>query len=853
MAQNRETRLTLGGLVTQPSKYLTEPGSLSVATNVMSRQPGQLEARIGFEDYSNSEAAGQIPRRITNTTALGINLPIIQSNAAADNQALTSSTTGILTEAAAAFSSRGAVCEMRGRVFIDANPNSIGAPFQPQLVRAIDPQSSARARRAGLIPPSWIDVAPDTGYVGGAVPAAEHVAYAAHFEREHADGYIQIGPVSPIVRTLSDGNARDMNITVYWSKIATGNDWVKIGDRVKIYRSDAATTADGINSATMYLVRVVTLASADVTASLIATTDVCEEANAGELLYTNSGQDGADDSKWFPPSAADITVFKGATWYLAPFAWRTFRLSVPGTWGTFAIGDVRRKTGIGSFQVTGTAATGVAAFTLTNIAMAEGLAVGQVVVSDGSGAWTVGTTEILSIVGTTVTMTTTSAVTGAVDFRVGDRLEIMGAEYDASSPARLMRDIALRTQSDEMNYPCWMFANFPAFRNYTSTVDGDLNNVEIVFVAPSFSYDFSTTASFVNLRATNQTHWSPALAALGATVVTLGSDDLRKNRGFFSDIDEPEAVSPLSYRLFGRGSALRFVVIDDAMLAFCTDGTYVCTGDGQTWDIRPFDLSLVLLHPRAVDTMYGEIWALTNRGVVVISGGGVQEVSTPFIGNLIRQYEETYATSLARTNGAFYVQLVCDPYHKEVWLRYMSDDVTGVTLVFNAETKTWSTVSNSTERPTALGFAANVNKLLLGQKRVAGPDYTVRRLIEDSSVVASERMPEAVVKLNPYTGADLNTRKQWLEAVWDLEILSAGQDLGVTPFFGTVEYNPYEIAAPSGEFEHVVKVPRAAAHDKKLEPGIEFSGSAEASNTAPWRLSGVTVKYRQASPDTRRQ
>ena len=862
MAQNRETRLTLSGLVTQPNKFLAEPGSLAVAENVMCRQPGVIEPRMAFEEIADPATAGasSLPRKIdvlSNGDVL-VSLDPTGDTAATQTQRVDPDgiVTFVVTEDDSFFSTRGAFAEARDRAFVDQPTQGDRA----ERVRAIDPSDLALARRAGLMPPSIVEVG--LGTPGNAILVSRWAGWRAHFERQHEDGYIQIGPVSPITVALNgNGFAVRADITVRWVKgLATeveSEGFVKTGDLLRVYRTDNATSQNEVGD-TLRLTASIELTSTDITNGNATLLDVTADEGLGDFLYTNSGQGGSDESKWFPPSASDMVQFRDVMWYVTPYALTVFSLRVPGVWGATVTQEARASS-VGAFTVTGD--TTDTSAVITNISADDmvGLSIGQRLYSLTSGAFTPGA-FIIAIGVSSVTLSTFASSSDVGVFFVFIDMIYINAHglggtanlYEAASPGQLAHSMAVGTPANIFKDQAWLFFNRPITYTPGSVLEDSVAGIEVTFIAPSFA-----EGRRFDIAASNGDRYSPPLPALlTGTPVELGSDDPRKNRGHFSEIDEPEAVPILNYRFFGHGTLLKLIAVEDVLLAFCSDGTYVCTGDGENWDIRDLDRALKLLHRNAVDVLEGTVWALTNRGVVAISGGQVQEVSTPFIGDRIRELEEQFAASfepVAEGLCLYNVILKCDPTHKEVWVRWRDDTGDGVTLVFNVVTKTWTEISDVTESPTALGYDPARRSILIGMEKPQGSSIqTLRSSLPDTSPAPSSRMEAPSVQLNPFSDGDLNTKKQFVEVVYDLEL--AEGELEILPNFGELEYPAaYDVIGTGDDMEHVVKVPRNAANGKSLAPGFSITGTADLATAPVWRLSGVTVKFRVASPDTRRQ
>lgn len=132
--------------------------------------------------------------------------------------------------------------------------------------------------------------------------------------------------------------------------------------------------------------------------------------------------------------------------------------------------------------------------------------------------------------------------------------------------------------------------------------------------------------------------------AFRPTADGLSSDSThRPARLWYSKPDEPEAFPLTQFVDVGdSGSAvLALAALDDALLVWKEDGLYSVTGaPPSSWVVDEVDTRTRLIAPECVCVLDGVCFALTDRGVVAATAGGVQVVSGP-IATELRQYTQT--------------------------------------------------------------------------------------------------------------------------------------------------------------------------------------------------------------------
>jgi len=128
---------------------------------------------------------------------------------------------------------------------------------------------------------------------------------------------------------------------------------------------------------------------------------------------------------------------------------------------------------------------------------------------------------------------------------------------------------------------------------------------------------------------------------LDAPTTSPTTNDARANRLYFSQTDEPEAVSLTSYFEIGdqRYPILSLVPLRNALLVFKADGLWRVTGVApDQWSVDLLDPTLHLVRSEAVATAKNVAFAWGDRGFFAITEDSVQSLSAGKLDNELRTY-----------------------------------------------------------------------------------------------------------------------------------------------------------------------------------------------------------------------
>ena len=194
------------------------------------------------------------------------------------------------------------------------------------------------------------------------------------------------------------------------------------------------------------------------------------------------------------------------------------------------------------------------------------------------------------------------------------------------------------------------------------------------------------------------THGSEYFPVLPEPTVGSGyasSADIRLNGIQWSKTDQPEHVPEAFHELVGSGKheIVALQATKDALFIFKTDGIWRLSGPGADagWRIDPIDTTTVLLGPRCVTSLNGEVFAWTNRGVVRVGQYGVAaegNISDAAIGKDLEAAENGLAKFSQATPGAF---LTANERENELILGpATAGSKTSDPYVFNLKTGAWT-------------------------------------------------------------------------------------------------------------------------------------------------------------------
>jgi len=776
------------GLITQPGEYGLPPGALSKALNVCMRDPGLINSLPDVRAYrADVIGSGYTLRRLfpgdSNVLTIGDNAGTWAARwvSSGASTAITGPTGYTLTFGTA----KAQWTRTRERYFVTSE---IG-------IQALDSESDTSMRHAGFPPPItfWTS---SSSTNAGAIANGKAARWRSVVRRKQSDAYETISaPSTPVYYANGTGATVDPSFVVQWE----ASHGIAAGDIIELYRTKTQNTGTDPGD-TFYLVASYTVTSSDVTNTSATVPDRTPDTGIGAELYTNPGDAnaGPNKPKFPPPYATDVVTFKGHTFYFQTSTAASIKLLIPAVIGSLSSAYERTR-GIGLREAACNTTSGSP--TLSGVSATDilGVVAGQYVTGTGIPAAT--TVSSVNAGAGTITMSANATATGAITASIYDRIDI-----DGSASAAIDNYKQLVEEMVEKG--------LVVVSNEALNTD-DVNGAEFSIQQPRYA-DGSFT-----IRATNGANYTPALPNIADTATTVAAE-VRNNRYYWSEAEQPEAVPLLNYGFCGSGTHYRGIATRDAIYVFASDGLWRISGDAGVWRVDPVDPRLILAARNAVDVLGDVIWAYTNRGLVSISGDVVTEHSTGTIGDLVTgaAYSDSWDTYLA-----------CDELHREVWLTFRSGG-DSTSYVFNILTKAFTSVND--DEWSAMAYSRALQSLVIGEV-AANPD-----VLYFESDTSATRMPGADARYQPLDMGDPFTLKEFQ----DLEFIFGGMSGGtatLVPSFDGTTYTSVTVPQSSLESRARVMVPRnAPAIDTRIAPGFTLSAGGTSQN---WHLRGVSVRF----------
>lgn len=811
MSTIKEEALVISGLATSPNEAgILPPGSLRVADNVVLRRPGVLEPLPAY----SSSTYGTYSSRMTPRMFPGPSGEVLVVNGAspaAMNQAYWLDSGGFLPLGVGPTLTYGSTVRN-----IQFNPGQ--TQYAVQRNRSILTEAKSpivmddvvgAGRLAGIPGPSAVEwFANSTGH-GPVIAPANYVKYTAVFFRDFADGYNFRGAPAPAI-IVANGDVVDAapNLKVWWNR---GNTSLQPGDKIEIYR-----TAQGADPAALddefYLCGTQIIGPFDIpNGNSGVYIDICQEQGLGAALYTNQFQDGASQANYMPPTSNDVAAFNKATFYAARSTWAQLTLSVPGYFGASVFGATDPSTGVGQRTMTFTPIVGTPTAAITG-AVQGGTVAGQELFGTNAALYYPAHTKIVSVVGATLTLNKNALSSpGPIAFFYADILTVNGKDVLLSDFKDAVPNMA------KVDTGVNMIPSFP----YRADTASPGNGVTFQLI------DQIPDTSIFTVTGTNGNNYNPPLSNAKVT------NDPRKNRVYYSRIQQPESVPPLNYLDVGSGSILRMLPTQSALIVFCTDGTYRITGDGDTWRVDPLDLTVLLLHPDAADTMDNTVYCWTSEGFTAVTDAGAVSLSAAIQQDVQTLWANQAAIGLPNNWG---VSVSCDSFRKEVWLN-ISDarafpSTPVQTYIYNVGTQAFTTTT-----------ANNIQAMTYVPRDLANAIATSTNVLVP--LASPGVCSTANVAFNPLLGGQYGDLKQWMEMVLNWGAIQTAHMVFAPNWDGVNTIN-YTV---SGTGTTVVPVPRHSAYGKQLKFGFL---ALNAGTGGYWQLVALSVRLRTAAETLKR-
>lgn len=800
----KETHVSLSTLMNQPNPYgEVAAGSLADAVNICMRRVGTLEPLEDFEEMQEN------PGALTHKS-----LPFGETNMFVYANGTTGGGRFVNESAISSFLNvqcgeyvDGLPCGDLGKTFITSTRERQIFTHSRTPIVWDGADVTQNPRPAGLPVVNYCLGLAGTSPAGNVLEDQNWTAYRAHFLRDHEDGYIQVGSPSPPIasQNILLGAAVNPQVHVIWSA-----EWpVRPGDWLVVSRVKQQMSRDALGDEFRECFRFQLTATETIGRQYVFI-DTTADEGLGAFLYVNEFQQGATLTNYMPPPSRDVHTYRGVTWYASTSYFWNLQVTIKNTFGDLVTPE-ERANGIGTRLATGTVTNGSTAITLVSAADIVGLVPGQSI-SAGFPANTV----IVSI-------------TGGGPYTIN----VNNAFGGATAPGTVVTvvDVFMGVRIPSATGFLQIVAFSAAFGTLTGTViipDRTIaEGAELGFAFQVIKPVNKATIIGGNVTATNGQNYSPSLAGAGVPLVR----DQRKNRLYFSKPQQPEAVPPVNYLDVGAGEILRILSTQSALYVYCTDGIYRITGDGDDWRVDPFDTTTYLIYPNALDAIGNTQYFWANRGICALSDAGVQSLTDNRIDIDLRAKWKAFTES----DPAQVAEIACNQYTREVWLNIWEFTGTANAVwayVYNEQTAALTAANFNIH---SLGYDSNTKKLI-ADHALTDPGFLTSSLTEKSQVTMA---------FNPFQADESSDLKQWMEVTLYLEgdgTLPAHVFSAAFTGVGSPVVVNCTTDFQSGYFTKIIPIPKQRSENKQINLAL-----GDMPTTAPWKIFGLSIRYRTAS------
>lgn len=688
------------GLGTAISPHAANQAALSVADNVLIREPGVIEPRPGFPAVD-----GNLD---------GVFVPFVHSYGG--HVFAFSRTDGMspvwhvervggsaITGIPSFTSQKIAVTNTRGGMLVAGNDG----------VYVLRGEDSTSMRRAGM-PRSlpFTTLALTSSLVGGGAMFTANPQWRA-FRTVLATRYgdFEILGAPSNYDFIGKSIAAERNLAL----VQPLPPEVLAGDFLQIYATDLVPTSEQLGD-TMFMIHEHVITAAEITAGEV--TGVLYPGNSinGPALYTNATQEGGQSANERPPYCTTIWQMHGITFYAGgqkpPYAVIREVVSLPGPGVEFVAGQEGMDVTSGS-----TAAEFAGPFAFPDVA-------GMVVYDRDDGSDVARTTNPLTIDGFSL-QANTRIVSNDVDtYEVV--LSKAALSTDSSRVVILCPVVTLGSQE----YVCigargvfgydrgWGDDSdtdntnpLRATRSFCNTINRDPAGefyawpISVVPVTtPDTVLGEQRGRCGIEIYARNPAAAQFTVAVTPPGVFNLEYDQIPKlgyedggpNLVYYSKLYEPESVPPSNFFRVGNADApvLRGLTARDSSFVFTEDGVY------QLFGFTPEELTLQeslqlvrLLTPNSATQLGGSIFAMTDHGVFTMTDQGVQNISVAAIDDQLAVYQRALLAA-PHTEGVFSFS---HPIHNYVGFALRTSSITSSdaspekVFVFCQNTGSWVT------------------------------------------------------------------------------------------------------------------------------------------------------------------
>lgn len=631
----RNKSVTPIGLYLGPSQVGAPLGALTRADNAIVNRAGQLEARRGYARFSPSVADVSQPIANVRNVAQIRDIAVFHNGAAffdrAENDMLATHSFDV---------GRPPEFEhvdfevLDGELFATTE-QGVQVVYPERFVLPTLPSIEDEVLRAG-VPRSPLVITFDTGG-GNLLSAGESVAYRAVFAVRTSRGALLLSAPSGRATYRATATRSPWFEVVVPAEL--GRFLVASQVLIQVYRSQIAP-AGQTPSDEMFLAYEKEVTSADVSSGSMSDQDVAIDGVLGAALYTNASQStlGILNANERPPMARAITSYRNHAVYA-------------NTQLTPRIEGVQ-IIGVDAFRHHTETVSWTAGSANITVASAAEFRAGQwltLALPFGARAF-----QILSIVGTTLTLSAVVPVTGSGALVTGTALlleydtgagsdviaafpdpAVLAASLTVDEKIRQLADGFARTITLQLNV--WPAPSAGSLEHTSSLLDppgklrfvGEVHGVEWAMWAEGDVFDGSLGVPSA-MFGTRITEALPAVSEIERDAA----------RVYLSKPDQPQAVRVLDFVSAGDESEaiLKVEAINQTLMIVKELSLWQAQGpDFDRLSLLPFDDQLRCLASRTVVNLRDSLIYLTQRGVVRVAPGVPAQVISQTIDDELRR------------------------------------------------------------------------------------------------------------------------------------------------------------------------------------------------------------------------
>jgi hypothetical protein len=643
MAQ--ELVIAPAGLWTDPNPLSAAPaGAMTEALNVVIARPGVVRPRPGLDASTVSSMAvdADVVRIIPFESDW---LILAKNHTTGTGYAYWLSANDDMVQAGSFIGASSAWGLTTGRVHAAIAGGNIYVTCDEGVFRASAPGDD-NAYRAGLPRPAQAQVAnATTGGVNYPVTANSAVAWRLCSRATAGRLPVRSAPSGRIVQRSYTGASNKLN-TLTFANTDT--------NVTEIYRSNALAPDDA-DEPTDEMV----LAGTAAASAASFTDDEAFSDFYGPALYTNATQGGFDTENGITPLCRDVATFREMLFFGAAERAPSLTFEVLG------FGDAWRGTNnatanrLTSFTITGDStntSTTVSGVSATDIAKVRA---GQRVYLDSSNPTTsdanfaadVLVVSVNTGAGTFVISSAATATNVGLTIRLSDWIQVAIVDNSGTTTERVYCDDASGTNYiDAREFRASTTADVRGPQQMAYELSDELNGKATITafgdgVTGSWTFIAETWAADVTSMTVKTSNASAISSRIDATTGTTVTRSGSVATLAWSKPGEPEHVPPGYFKEIGESICPieRIIPTRDALFVFKTDGVWRVSGySPDTLQIDEFDRTMRLAHPNAACEWSGRIAAWTNKGVLLISDGGAEEISQPVADIFLDKLDDIY-------------------------------------------------------------------------------------------------------------------------------------------------------------------------------------------------------------------